>query len=422
MKLLRLIAALSICLAACSSKTSGDNTSAPTETSTAQSETTAQDSTSDAAADAGQPEVDAAPEPTVAELAMDYTAPMPQEVRDSLEAIEYDPYPEELVRNSHYWVSNENFHHLYKKHIDNHGGIYSGVGTDQNYLMAAWAKSPIIITMDFDEEIRRVHEIYGVILRRVDKPDALIKAWREKEKVEGWIDADFKDKKVRKDLKKTFRSSRGVIRARLNKVQKRYEELEIASFLTDQEQFEFIRDLWRNNRVVALRGDLTGSVTMVQLAAALKKHDLTLGLLYTSNAEQYFPFSPEFRRNVISLPKDDKAMVLRTRPYWGLGVAMDPLPELDEKEQKRRDKKLEEMTEEEREEFLEEEKKKRTAEYHYNVHPLPNFQKWLEVSQTEDVLPLLRKQRTNDPDVKGLSVITAEPKVSTKAPEIAPTP
>jgi hypothetical protein len=416
--------ALASCAAfACTTKSASDTGQDPTDTigtpppKASGTTTEAAPEASADTADAGT--ADAAVERSVTELAMDPTVELPEAVRTSLAAIENDPEPESLVRDSHYWVSNENFHHVFRKHIDDHGGVFAGVGTDQNYLMAAWARSPIILMIDFDEQIRNVHDIYGVILRRVDTPDALRKAWRQPDQVAEWIDADFEDDRARA-LRKTYSNARGIIYARLRKVAKAYTEREIPTFLTDQTQFEFIRDLWRNERVFAFRGDLTGPKTMIQIGRALREHGLSMGLFYTSNAEQYFPFTPEYRRNILALPASDASMVLRTRPYRGLGLPMDPEPELEEREQKKRDKMLEEMTEEEREEFLAKEVADRTGEYHYNVQRLSNMQTWLKTSDVEDVLYLLRKRRTNDDEVDGLSTISAEPLPSKSPPEIAP--
>ncbi len=347
--------------------------------------TTVAEPEADMAAEPDLPQPAPEPERTVAERAMDPTEPLPEEVKAALASIESDPAPEELIRSSHYWVSNEDFHNLYKKHIDGHGGVWVGVATDQNYLMAAWAKSPVLIMMDFDLQIRNVHELYGIIFRRVETASELRKAWKNTEQMHTWIEEDYKDKRKIKALKKTFKKSNASIRARLRYVVKVYKERKIPTFLTDETQFAYIRDLWRNGRVIAIRGDLTGDKTMLSISKALESVGLTVGLLYTSNAEQYFDFTPEYRRNVAALPSDEKSLVLRTRPNPKLGV-----PE--------------------------------GGEYHYNVQPLANLQQWLKVSRAKKVSWLLFRNRVDDEEILGLSQIIEDAKVSKRPPKVAKMP
>ena len=43
-----------------------------------------------------------------------------------------DPAPPELVRGLHYWISNENDLALFHDAVKDKGGVYVGVGSDQN--------------------------------------------------------------------------------------------------------------------------------------------------------------------------------------------------------------------------------------------------------------------------------------------------
>ena len=44
--------------------------------------------------------------------------------------------------------------------------------------------------------------------------------------------------------------------------------------------------------------------------------------IYLSNAERYFPHTPDSRRGLLAMPTDDRALVLRTRARmsWSLRV------------------------------------------------------------------------------------------------------
>lgn len=315
--------------------------------------------------------------------AMDAAGPLPQLFQEALASIEFDPHPESITRNTHYWVSNEYNHQLFRPTIKEHGGIYLGVGTDQNYLLAAWARSPLMIPMDFDEQIRNTHHIYGVIFKRVETPEDFIEHWNEpnSETVLEWIKEDFGDGQRYSELSRTFGIARTTIFWRLRTTARTYRARRIPTFLTDQEEYDFIRNLWKNNRVFPTRGDLTADTTLVNIASILKELELHLGLVYTSNAEQYFPFTPEYRRNIIVQPFSETALILRTRPISNLGF-----PE--------------------------------GGDYHYNIQNAQNFARWMEVSPITNSFQLLTRHRQNS-ETEGLSFITAEPPESENRPRIA---
>lgn len=335
-----------------------------------------------------EPEPEAVPEPepawTEAQVAeaLNPAVQLPESLKNAFAEVELDPFPEALVLDAHYWVSNENHHYLYKPFVDEHRGIYLGVGTDQNYLIAAWSKSPILLMFDFDEQIRNVHDIYGSIFRRVENPKDFLKTWTEEEKIAGWIAEDFPEERA-KALQKSLKISRKSVLGRLRLVVREYRERKVDTFLTDQEQYDFIRNLWLNNRVFAYRGDLTADKTMKQIAKVLKDHQLSLGLVYLSNAEQYFDFTPQFRRNIIDQPFDEKALILRTRPWEKLGY-----PE--------------------------------GGRYHYNVQNAQNFAEWMKVHRVKNASRLLVGWRTNDPEILGVSELKRTPRPSKTPPEIAP--
>src|SRR5690606_20098978 len=91
--------------------------------------------------------------------AVDPLGPLPDEVRARFEGLPRDPKPDALVRNSHYWISNELNQDLWYEHVADLGGAYLGVGTDQNYLLAGWAKSDLVVVVDFDEAIADLHQV-----------------------------------------------------------------------------------------------------------------------------------------------------------------------------------------------------------------------------------------------------------------------
>lgn len=332
-----------------------------------------------------------------------------------LTSIQADPAPEEIVRNSHYWVSNEHNHQLWHPYIKGIGGTFVGVGTDQNYLLAAWAKSSLLILMDFDKEIPTLHEIYAYFFSISDTPKVFLNRWARRyatdsaEKLGGHFtviaeklarkEAAQKDLSETRSVKyiqrrvkryvrhrvKIYKRIRALIWRRLSKTKSKYQELKIETFIDSQEQFEHIRDLWASGRVIAIRGDLTANQTMLTIAQTLRNLGESLNILYLSNAEQYFPLTPEYRRNIINLPWGESSYALRTMAWGSLGF-------YDEDE-----------------------------EYHYNIQDGKNFVTWMKESRTTKAGRMLfkgRKLKVNP----GFSEMVKLPVKSKRLPKIADIP
>ena len=78
----------------------------------------------------------------------------------------------------------------------------------------------------------------------------------------------------------------------------------IPTFLTDETQYNRIRQLWLNHRVIPICGDLTGNKSMIDIAKALRDSGLKLTILYPSNAEHYFEEMDVHPRRVDYLTKN----------------------------------------------------------------------------------------------------------------------
>jgi hypothetical protein len=328
----------------------------------AEGEPSGRDAASGEAVAAPAPVEPVAPAPETGPL-----APLPPELQHQLAAIRADPPPERLVRDTHYWISNEQSHFLWHPHVADVGGVFVGVATDQNYLLAAWAKTELLVLMDFDDGVAALHRAYGVIFGEAETAAEFMACWsaeREAE-VEARLRAELPALQVEASVS-AFRSARSLVEARLVAVDAQYRALGIATFLSAPEQYEHLRTLWRNGRVVAVRGDLTAEVTMADIAAALRAAGLEVGVLYLSNAEQYFRYGPQFRKNVAGLPMAARGVVLRTHGW----------------------KQFEYVAGE---------------EYHYNVQSAPRFAEGMAKGRAWGVAKLLERRRKSR--MKGLSIL-----------------
>ena len=227
-----------------------------------------------------------------------------------------DPRPDALVRNAHYLVSNEFHSWVFAKDAEPVGGVMVGVGTDQLFLYAGWYRPQVLIPMDFDGMVADLHRVYALLFARAPTAQDLI-AWfapKARPKVATLIDQEVAEPALAKRMKRAYRTGQRLIYQRLRRIRKRFRRVGVACFLTDAEQYAFVRGLETAGRVFPVRGDLTGPKTMADIARATRDAGLHVRLLYLSNAEQYFPWTPRYRENIRALPFDRRSVVLRTLP------------------------------------------------------------------------------------------------------------
>lgn len=265
-----------------------------------------------------------------------------------------DPPPKSLIRGTHYWVSNELRHELFRPAVLDRGGLLIGVGTDPNYLFAGWARSEAMILFDFDQSIADLHKVYGVLFAHAKGPAGFLDLWtsRRRKEVEGWLAGAFPSAHERRRVRSAYRTAAPLVRARLSKERSRLKGLKIASWLDNAEQFDHLKHLWESGRVIAVRGDLVGPRTLAAIGRAAAEAGLTVGVLYLSNAEQYFPWTGRYRDNISALPMDERTVVLRTLGIGGLGFA--------------------------------------DGHYHYGVQGGPSLKKWLADGRAKSAAALMR--------------------------------
>jgi hypothetical protein len=222
-----------------------------------------------------------------------------------------------LTRNSHYVISDERRHDLYRSAIDNSGGVFVGVGTNQNYEMIAWARSEVAVLLDFDQMVVDLHAVYRVAFLNASTPKEFVRMWHPKEmrNTTALIQATVTDSAKQKGALKAFRYARKLVYRKLNSTIRRDKKKGSVSFLTDPEQYNYLVALFKADRVFAVRGDLTATQTMRDLAKVMKRFNRPLRTLYISNCEQYFSFADDYRKNIAVQHTDERSLILRTRPW-----------------------------------------------------------------------------------------------------------
>lgn len=88
------------------------------------------------------------------------------------------------------------------------------------------------------------------------------------------------------------------------------------SFLSSEENFQYVKDLHRRNLIVAVSGDFAGPKAIRAIGAWLHSHGAVLSAFYVSNVEQYLfqdGKDAAFYDNVATLPVNEASVFIR--PY-----------------------------------------------------------------------------------------------------------
>ena len=109
------------------------------------------------------------------------------------------------------------------------------------------------------------------------------------------------------------------------------------NFLAKRQDYEFVRELHEQNRIIPIVGDFGGTKALTSVAGYLRRNGYTLAAYYTSNVEQYLfdgRSFPNFVSNVRKMPINEKSLIIRAvrmrsriHPGYISGHRMSPLLE-----------------------------------------------------------------------------------------------
>jgi hypothetical protein len=299
--------------------------------------------------------------------------PIPASWAAAFSAVRPDPPPERLTRDSHYWVSDESYHLLFRQAIADKGGVFLGIGPDQNYLMAGWSRPEVLIPLDFDQAIIDLHFAYRVAFLHSETPEAFRAMWTQEKEAQfkALLETEYKDKDSRqlKGILKAFARARPKVLLRFKRVSKLHREKGIPTYLDNPEQYAYVRKLYQTGRVFPVRGDLTATTTMRDIGEACKKLGLEIKVLYLSNTQQYFDYTDDFKQNILALPLAEDSVVLHTA---GMKKPWSP-----------------------------------DGLYEHVLHSGPNFRLWMQDKRTRRVWRVIAARDVNQET--GLSTVTATP-------------
>ncbi|HMV80529.1 MAG TPA: hypothetical protein PK453_25875 [Leptospiraceae bacterium] len=285
------------------------------------------------------------------------------------------------LRAEHYPSSNERRLDLFIPYVENLGGGYVGVGTDQNLSLIAKARSEYAYLMDFDMDIVRVNKMHIFLLKHSETSEIFMERWKRQSKAktkeliakEGGTETDD----LLKGLEMGHVPYLGVPErfAELSFMNKKFG---FVTFTSSKEEYDFLRELALSGRLNAVPGNLLGDTTIGEISAVAQKISVPIRVFYTSNAEEYFSFPKEYRENLKKIHTDEKGVLVRTvsagtKNGWGQPDG-EKFPD--------------------------------SVPFHYNIHNIQNLQKWAD-SPGKLTIPQLLLSRT--PVKKGFSIFEKLP-------------
>jgi len=249
--------------------------------------------------------------------------------------------------DKHYLAGNERTLQAYYPVIKDVGGGYVGVGTDQAYLFMSWARPEIAWLVDYDPAVVEVHELYRLFFEAAATPEEFLALWDKPKREEALaiLQAGAPDEREFKTLRRWYLGYKGWIYRRLQAVTRTMEKAEIPSYLTDQEHYDFVKQMLAQKRVRPMVVNLLETKGLEGITKASTELGVPIRLLYLSNAEEYWPRYPRsYRQTMSALPFHEHALVLRTLLIWQVNT-----------------------------------------DYRYNVQPAQNYVLWLAQPYIDDV-------------------------------------
>lgn len=213
-----------------------------------------------------------------------------------------------------YFRSNEWRQDVLVPHLRALGGALVGVGGDQLYTMAAQAGSELIISTDFDRRIAWLHRLYGPLLISAATPAEFVGRFSpsEEQATQALIRRELAADPDVEEMVAHYVQVRAAWFAYLHRVRMNHHRGERVGWLGRQQWYDHVRRLHREGRVMGRTADLTSPQVLPQVGRALREAGVVVRLVYFSNAEQFFVYSPDFIRNMSGLPTDERTQVVRT--------------------------------------------------------------------------------------------------------------
>lgn len=222
-------------------------------------------------------------------------------------------------------ASNENRPYLFFPCIDRKGGGYTGVGTDQNFIFIARAKSKFAVLVDRDPIAVLINRIHASTINNLRTKEEYIHFWLSPpEKIYKSLQHTKLAKGTDKGIfDRAFSLLMHPNRGYPNRLKTLLKDHNISNhqyYFSDDEQYNYLRNLIQQGKVFMILGDITkdGFIKANRLAKKMaiklpnRSDPNQFRIIYLSNVEDHTGLSPGFRKNIEFLSKTSDAVIIRT--------------------------------------------------------------------------------------------------------------
>lgn len=209
--------------------------------------------------------------------------------------------------------TNEWHHHVWLPYIRGLRGGYVGVGADQGLSFVAAARSELAWMFDYDPRVVALDQLHVFFIARSATPAEFLARWEQptRKAIQAMIAKEAPAAHVKR-LQRTYRRVRRTMRTHFRQVM-RLKKRRPFHWLHDPAGYAHVRALIRSGRLRVMGADLLKEQGLRGIGAAARALKIVVRVLYLSNAEDYWRYTPAFRANIQSLPFDAKSRLLRTR-------------------------------------------------------------------------------------------------------------
>lgn len=225
-----------------------------------------------------------------------------------------DPFP--------YIMTNEPRSYLWNDYVENLGGAYVGIGSDQNYSTIAAARSRWAWVMDYDPRVVRNHDrVFALILAARTRQHfvAFFAPAGRKDALKVFDDA-FEDPKLRARMRAGFVATADQLHPYYQEKLEQRDEAGDYGWLAHDENYAYIRTMLQQGRLRVVAGDLLREGgALGKVGEAAQAMGVPVRIYYTSNAPSSWggQVTEAYRANVVGLPMDALSVVLQTNGSGG---------------------------------------------------------------------------------------------------------
>lgn len=232
-----------------------------------------------------------------------------------------------------YVTTNERRTPTFRRYIENIGGGYLGVGSDQNYDFIALARSRWAWVLDYDPNVVRLHHVLRALILASETPEEFVDRFGEEQEDASLalLEETYADHPQKEKFKRFYVGRREkLLKHYRGSLEPREEDPEYG-WLSHAGHYAYIRTLYQQGRLVPVAGDMLGTVTMRAVGDAAEGIGIPIRIYYATNAPTAWggAITDDYRANVRALPFDDQSVVLETfsrmeafhqKGYWHYAV------------------------------------------------------------------------------------------------------